>query len=405
MDKNESTFPKERTLLEGVLHYISIILKYKKMIVIITGSAMAGILLFSIISLLLPPDINPLPNKYRAYAVTMFQSSNSSTAGISSMLSTFGFDTAGAGGGADQSQIALQVLNSRPFIDNIVEHFNIIEKYKITNTVKTKSREVVINNSEYTYDRNSGALVIAFTSAEPQFAADLVNYTVQLLESWFQEEGISVRAHQLMMMEEKLEELKNSISKIEEEIESFQIEHGALDIAQLASSQAAILLDLRTTLNQVELEISQYTEYSTIDDPALIRLKTQRSNIINQIRRVEQGYISSDGRKIPSTDELPELSLEFAHMTTELELQMQLYQTLSERYEVTKLTATEENVLSILEYAELPDEKQGPSRGRLCILVTIGAFFLSLVLVLLIDFLKGIIKNPKTIEVIRGKEK
>ena len=402
MEKNESTLTEERTLLEGILHYVSIILKYKKMVVIITGAAMVGVVIFSIISLVLPPENSPLPNKYRAYAVLMFQNSGGASAGMGSMLSTFGIES--TGGEVSPAQLAQQVLRSRPFVDSVVDNLDIISRFEIKEKQKSYSRLVVMNNSEYFFNSDSGALTIAYTSIYPQFAADLVNYEVDLLGEWFQKEGVSTRANQLAMMEEKLEELRTEISKVEDEIEAFQIEHGALDITQLAESQAAILLDLRTTLNQVELEISQYTEYSTIEDPALIRLRTQRDNIINQIRRVEQGYISSDGRKSPSTEELPELSLQFAHMQTDLELQMQLYQTLSERYEVTKLAAAEEGVFSVLEYAEVPEEKEEPSRGQLCMMVSAGAFFGSLVLALVINMLKGIINDPKKIKILKGKE-
>ena len=402
MDKNESTLTEERTLLEGILHYVSIILRYKKMVFVITAAAMIGVVVFSIITLKLPAEKNPLPNVYQASAKIMFQNSLNASAGMASMLSTFGFDTSSTAN-IDSSQLALQVIQSKPFIDSVVKEFQIVNKFEIKDYPKTRSRAIISSNSEYLYDRNSSSLSISYTSTDKEFASNIVNYQVQLLEEWFQKAGVSVKTSQLSIMEEKLEELSNSITEIEEQIEKFQIQHGSLDITQLAETQAAILLDLRTSLNQIELEISQYTEYSNIEDPALTVLKTQKNNIINQIKSVESGYLSSDGRKIPSTEELPELALEFAHMQAELELQMQLYQTLSERYEVTKLTAAEESVFTILEYAEVPEEKIGPSRGKLCMIVSIVAFCASIVLALVFNALQGIITDPKTIAIIKGK--
>jgi len=131
------------------------------------------------------------------------------------------------------------------------------------------------------------------------------------------------------------------MNNIESEIEAFQQEHGALDIREIASAQSTMLTDLRTTLTNLELEIHSYSEYSTIEDPSFIRLKNQRDNIITQIRRIEAGYTSSDGRKMPSIAELPQLSLTFTHLQAELSLKNQLYMTLSERYEVTKLMAAD----------------------------------------------------------------
>lgn len=239
---------------------------------------------------------------------------------MSSMLAAFGVES--PGGTGNTSQLAMQVLRSRPFVDNIIQKFNIVERFGIKDKYKTNSRNVILNNSEYNYDRDSGALTISFTDIDPSFTADIVNYEVNLLEQWFLKEGITVRSKQLSMMEEKLGDLTAEISRIEDSIEAFQKEHGVLDIMEIATAQSAMLTDLRTRLNQVELEISDYTKYSNIEDPALTNLKDQRSNIITQIHRIENGYISSDGRRMPSQKDLPQLSLEFAHMQAELTLKI-----------------------------------------------------------------------------------
>ncbi len=393
MEKNQSTLTEERGAVELFLHYLSIILRYKIFIMVITTVAAISVVTFSIISIKLPPERSPLPNTYRSDAKLIFQSNNDA-GGMSSMLSMFGVDASMAGSIKDPSQMALQVLQSRPFLDSVSEHLNLPNRFGIEKNNKSLLRSIIYSGSRYIYDQSTGTFSISFTSTDPEFATEVVTAEVELLGEWFQKEGISMRSSQLQMLEDKLSELSIEISKIESEIETFQIEHGVLDIEQLAQTQAALLLDLRTRLNQIELEIGEYSEYSTIEDPALVRLNAQKSNIINQIRRIERGYISSDGRKMPSTEELPQLSLQFAHMTTDLELQMQLYKTLSERYEVTKLAAAEEGVFSILEPAEVPTEKVGPSRGRLCMMVTAGAFFGSIVLALLINMLLSVIKDP-----------
>ena len=392
----------ERTLLEGLLFYSAILLKYKKLILITTIAAAVLVVIFSIISLKLPPEKSPLPNIYRAYAVVIFQEGRSGAAGMSSMLSAFGVES--VGGSTDSSQLAMQVLRSRPFVDNIVEKFNIIEKFEIEEKYKTNSREVILDNSEYSYNRDSGALTISFTDIDPEFAADLVNYEVSLLEEWFLKEGVTIQSKQISMMEKKLKELSTEISGIEGKIETFQKEHGVLDIIEIATARSVMLNELRTGLNQVELEISDYSEYSTIEDPALTILNNQRNNIIIQIKRIERGYTGSDGRRMPSQEELPQLSLNFAHMQAELALQTQLYLTLSERYEVTKLAAAEEGVFSILEYAEVPEEKESPSRGKLCIMTTFGAFAGSIVLAFLLNMVSGIRKDPDKTKILKGEK-
>lgn len=371
---------EERSILDGLFNYIAILLQYKKPILISTFIMSVLILAFSIISLKLPPEKSPLPNLYKAYAIVLFQE-GISNAGMSTMLSAFGIDS--APGGSSASQLAIEVLTSRQFIDKIVMEFNIVEKYEIEEKLKTRSREIIRQNSSYSLKRDTGSLTISYTDIDPVFASQLVNYEVQLLEDWFLEQGVILRSFELTMMEEKLTNLTTEISEIEGDIRSFQQQYGVLDIMEIAAAQSAMLTDLRTRLNQVELEISEYSDYSTIDDPALVILKNRRNNIISQVTKIEDGYTGSDGRNMPSIDELPQLALNFSHLQADLALKNQLYQTLSERYEITKLAVAEEGVFSIMEYAEIPEEKVGPSRSRLCIIVALSTFITSIVISLL----------------------
>ena len=51
----------ERTLLEGILYYLGILWRYKWLIFAVTVAAAVGSVIFSIITLRLPPDRSPLP--------------------------------------------------------------------------------------------------------------------------------------------------------------------------------------------------------------------------------------------------------------------------------------------------------------------------------------------------------
>ena len=151
-----------------------------------------------------------------------------------------------------------------------------------------------MNNSEYSFSKDSGALTIAFYSIDSVLAADLVNFEVELLEDWFLNEGSSLRSNELNLMEAKLNDLIAEISAIEENIKSFQSKYGVMDIAEIANAQSFMMTELRTKLKQTELEISDYLVYSNIEDPALTILKGQKNNILTQIREIEYGRIKSN---------------------------------------------------------------------------------------------------------------
>ena len=202
MENIQNTKLEERSLLEGILHYIAILLNYKVLVITLTLLAAVGSVAFSIYSVRLPNNESPFPNYYKAYSVIVFQEGGGEAAGMASMLSAFGVESQ-TRGAADPAQMALNTLQSRPFIDNLVEKFNIIELYGIKNNIKTNSRKIIQGSSEYSYNQDSGTLTITFTSINPVFAADIVNYEIELLREWFLREGMNTRSAQLTLMEEK----------------------------------------------------------------------------------------------------------------------------------------------------------------------------------------------------------
>jgi uncharacterized protein involved in exopolysaccharide biosynthesis len=74
----------------SLIDLFAVLLKYKKMIIGITVAAAVGILFFSILSLNLPSDKSPLPNKYTPSASMLINDTASSQSGLSSVLSSSG---------------------------------------------------------------------------------------------------------------------------------------------------------------------------------------------------------------------------------------------------------------------------------------------------------------------------
>jgi uncharacterized protein involved in exopolysaccharide biosynthesis len=374
--QNESTeshekIIEERSLLEGLTFYASLIVSRWKFIIIVTAIAAALVLFFSILTLTLPTNINPMPNVYRAYAVIIVDDQDNQE--LNPVLESFGINEARING-SDFSQTAMTVMRSRSFIDQLVQDLNIIEEFKIENKPVITARQLVASKTEINYNQNSRTLIISSIDKDRDFAQRLVNSTVALLEKWYQEEGGSRSARQLTLLEDTLNDLSEKISGLEARIKDFQLEYNTLNVDELAETQNAMLNDLRTELVQVEIEIRNYSSFSRVEDPALLRLKTQRENILNLVQQIENGY-SGTQETLPSRSQLPQLQLEFAKLSTDLRIQMSIYETVSQRYELERISAVDSTPFYVLEYAERPLEKYGPSRARLSILVTFLAMF------------------------------
>jgi len=394
--KNQNNSSTEKTLLENAIYYLSILLKYKRLIILTTCISAVGILVFSIITLVLPPERSPLPNKYKAQAILIIQEPESG--GINSVLAALGLalpEQAGALSSVlDYGQLALMVLNSRILLDPLVEEFDIINRYKIRENFRAASREAILNRANFDYKRSSRVLTISFESIDPIFSRDMVNRIVELLNDWFLTKGGTSKLKQKNLLEQKIAEVSTDIRKLEKEIQDFQNEHGVLTVEELAASQSAVLADLRSQLVIKEMEIKNYTQFSKIEDPVLTRLKSERDNIQELIAQNERAFAGLD---------LPALSLEFARLRMALDIQTRIFESMSEQYEITKLTLETEPVFQILELAEAPDRKTSPRRSVICMATTVIAFLASIVLALFLNTVNKIRNDPSRLRRIKGR--
>jgi uncharacterized protein involved in exopolysaccharide biosynthesis len=64
--------------------------------------------------------------------------------------------------------------------------------------------------------------------------------------------------------------------------------------------------------------------------------------------------------------------------------------------------ASEKPVFQVLEKAEVPDQKSGPGRGMLCIIVTFAAFFFSVFLAFVLNAIENIKKDPEAMAKLKG---
>lgn len=120
---------------------------------------------------------------------------------------------------------------------------------------------------------------------------------------------------------------------------------------------------------------------------------TQILDLQKQIRDIEMSVSN-----VYTPNGTPSIMMDTSMVKMELAVQEEIYKQLKSQYEMLKVSmSSEKPVFQILEYAEIPDQKSGPSRGKLCIIITFAAGFLSVFLAFLLNALKNIKNDPEAI--------
>lgn len=402
MEENKQNIEEDEI---DLLELVGVLWRYRWFVIIITMLATLGVLGFSFLTLRLPPEKNPMPNLYKPSALILFNQNSGSN--LSSMLSSSGLGgLAGLAGvssrGGGYGELAVTLLGSKSSLDLIADHFNIQERYGITENPIGKTRAAIKGHASFSFDAATGILTISYEEYDPVFARDVVNKFVDILEERFSALGTNRNLREKNLLEEKLLEVQKEIDKLAKEIQDFQTTYGTLDVRALAEEQITISAQLRSQLILKEVELQTYRDVSRIDDPVVRRLEAERRNISRLLEEMESGY-SQYLNVLPSQQDLPELAYRFSEMERELEVQQMVYKSLRQQYEIAKLNAEGEGpIFQVLELAEAPDVKSGPSRGVLCIVVTMAAFFLSIMLSFILNAVRNIRQDPERMRKLKG---
>jgi uncharacterized protein involved in exopolysaccharide biosynthesis len=135
-------------------------------------------------------------------------------------------------------------------------------------------------------------------------------------------------------------------------------------------------------------------------------LELNISNTYQEILRLEQESHNLESSVGRGSGNLPPVGIELNRLQMELDAQRQIYTQLKIQYEMLKVTmASETPVFQILEYAEVPDMKSGPSRGLICVVVTFAAGFFSVFLAFVLNAVQNIKNDPGAVAKFRkGKD-
>jgi uncharacterized protein involved in exopolysaccharide biosynthesis len=324
----------------SLIDLFAVLWRRKLMIIIITLIAMIGVIAFSVVSLVLPSESSPLPNEYTPTALLLINDASSSGGGLSSALAS-----SGLGGLASLAGIS------------------------------------VPSGSSYS-----------------QLAIYLVG-TNTLLDSLVDRFGL-IQRYQLDKSKSPRADSRKILTK--------QLK------AEIDEKSGVFSLSFTDTDPRFAQSLLNYCVgylESWFDSLGIDKNKREKENLehniensYQEIRNLEQaGHRLEQSIQGYTAATLPAITVEQQRIALELEAQKQVYTQLKVQYELLKVTmASEKPVFQILEHAEVPDRKSGPSRGMICIIVTAAAAFFSIFLAFVLNAVGNIRKDPEAMAKLRG---
>ncbi|MBF9016497.1 MULTISPECIES: hypothetical protein [unclassified Oceanispirochaeta] len=389
-----------------LLDLIGVLFKHKLLIIGITGLAAVFILIYSIISLKLPAEKSYLPNFYTPKSLVIINDS-SSGGGLSSMLNSSGLGSLAAlagvsGGGSSNSALAEKLAKSNTMVDILGAEFKLAEIYE-TQEAKfpvTELRAEIRKKLTLVADESTGTMEIGFEDIDRDLATKITNRTVELLENEFIKIDAVSNQSQKTLLERKIADVELEIENLEKEYVDFQSRYGILDAEVMAESFTTQVMTIKTQIINLDAEISSLNTTAGRENPMMAERFRSKQALMESLRVLEE----EGAYGLPSMKEMSSYLIENERLKREIQVQAAIYLGVLQQYEMIKLSDRGTGpTFQVIELAEVPEMKSDPSRGKLCVIVTMAAFFLSIFAAFLIEFWQNLKQDPERMKKLRGE--
>lgn len=345
---------------ELVLDFFSVLAKHRRFIVwfvlVITvlagGSAAVGTKWFKGTAIVYPAEQTSLMAGIEGL------SSFARTLGLGGRLSGLGLSA--------ELDRYMAILKSESGLMKVIERFDLTRVYEIKAYPREKTMKELLANTEFQIS-DEGGLVISVYDTDPQRAADMANYFVQVLNETNSRMQAQNATGNREFIEQRLEKGKVDLKAAEEALKEFQEESGMFITPDPSSSGVSAVAELYLIKAKLEVEIGVLERSVSKEYPALEQMRIELAEINKKV------------------NDLPETSVGTLRLYREMVIQQKIMEFLVPIYEQAKVEEKRSTPsVIVLDRAEVPERKAKPK----ILLYTILSFVVSSVIALFLVFLR-----------------
>jgi tyrosine-protein kinase Etk/Wzc len=323
-----------------------------------------------------------LTNVYTAKA-TLLPPQKDSGGGAAALLASMGGGLAGlAGGLGGSADLYLGILKSRSVTDSVIKRLDLNTEFKSKNADSTRTTLQSLVKFQAGKD---GIITISADYTDPAKAALLANTFIDELQKKSLQLNLTKASTERSFLEKRLVVVKQDLKTAEEEMKSFQEKNKTIK----ADSQAAAAIEgiarLRAEMISKEVQLAALRNSMTDENSEVRTLLAGINKLKSQLNSMSG---SGGGGVIPSVGNAPSIGIEYVRRLRELKTQEALFEQLTKQFELAKINeARDSSSLQVLDEAVPPLHKSKPKRALIVILSTVTAFFCSVFLVFIKEYL------------------
>lgn len=317
-----------------------------------------------------------LPKWYRSQAIIM--STGVQPTNFVSLLT--GVPSANFGLSSVDKDISnyIAILESRTVGENMVNRFDLMDRYgtpEVEKSIKVWLRKLELEITE------EGTLIISVLDKDPIVARDMVTALLQELEETNLRLSREKGKFNRQFYEERLAVNRAELVNAEEKLRIFQKKNGTIDIPSQVIAAIETYSKLYAKKVDVETQLAVSNAILAKSDPKINQLEIFLKELNSKLAQMASGGVEESVLLV--FDKVPDLSLEYARLLREVEVQNKILEVIIPQYEQARMEESKDiPSIQVLDKPNVPINKAKPKRAIIVIATIVMAAIMSVVFVL-----------------------
>ena len=388
-DKQVESIPSNQdTQVVGstVVDFLEVITKHRKFI---SRFVLGATVVVTVVTLLMPKWYKSTASVFPAEKADLL----GGLEGISSLAKNLSPARALLGSNPEADRY-MAILKSGRVVGAVIGKFRLDSVYEITSYKAEKTAKALLDNTEFTLEQE-GNITISVYDKDPQRAAEMANYFVEMLNKANTELQVQNARGNREFIEERYNKNLRDLAAAEDSLKAFQKRYGIIAMPEQteASIKAAAEITARLAMKEVQAGVLRRTQSS--DNASVVAAQIEIDEMRRKLSQMNSGssLLPEELRLFVPFSKVPDLGGEYVRRFRDVEIQYKILQFITPLYEQARVEEKRQTPsVLVLDKAGPAERKSKPKVSMYALIALVVSLLISMVVV----FVREMIEKLKS---------
>lgn len=376
----ETAKKSPETPAAALLDFIAVVSKHRKFIF---RFVVATTLITVVVALLAPKWYKSSASVFPADKADLF-----GLEGLSSLAKNFSPARALSALGANpEADRYMAILKSGTVLNSVIQKFNLIEVYDITSYPIEKTTKELLSNTEFKVEPE-GNLTITVYDKDPQRAADMANFFVEMLNKTNTElQALNARGNR-QFIEQRYQKNLVDLAAAEDSLRLFQKRYGIIAMPEQTAASIKAIAEITAQLALKEVQAGVLMRTQARDNPAVMSAQIEIDELRNKLAELGTvgPKIGKEAGVFVPFSKVPDLGIEYLRRYRDVEIQYKILQFITPLYEQAKVEEKRQTPSVIVLDRAAPAERKAKPKATLWgIIALVGSLLVAILVVFALE--------------------